>query len=823
MKSLLATYRLQFHPGFTLPMATELLPYLAKLGVSHVYASPLFKAKPGSTHGYDVCDYHLLNPELGTDQDMERFVLSLQKHNMGLILDIVPNHMGIDTPENRWWWDVLEHGETSPYARYFDIQWHSSDPRLQGKVLLPVLGDRYHNVLGKGELQVEFENKSWVLRHHDHKFPLASGSLGHDSEPDLEEINKDPDALDEILSKQNYRLTYWRYGDSELNYRRFFTITTLAGLRMEDAQVFEDTHKLALHWYHQGWVHGFRIDHPDGLRDPKQYLERLSSQAPGAWIVVEKILEDGEALPPDWPVAGTTGYDFLNRVGGLFVDPQGESGFSNFYQQFTGRVETFAKLARDKKRFVCEHLLVAEVSYLVSLLHRIASQFWQYRDFAVEEWKTVLVELISSFPVYRTYVQTEAERVDNSDKRVIRQAIQDARHEQSCLDPALFTLVEEVTTLQRRGDLESDFVVRWQQLTGPAMAKALEDTAFYNYNRLVALNEVGANPGEFGVSVEAFHASSKNAQANWPQSMLASSTHDNKRSEDVRARLYLLSEISSDWSEAVMRWSRFNAPFRSGEYPDHNAEYLFYQTLVGAWPLSLERAQAYMEKAACEAKELTDWTQRNSKYETALQEFVAGAIGNESFIRDLESFVAQLIEAGQVNSLAQTLIKLTAPGVPDIYQGSELWDLSLVDPDNRRPVDYKLRRKLLQEAETLDAATIWKNRAEGLPKLWLIQRTLELRTRHSEWFGVHGSYEPLKAIGLKAQHVVAFIRSSNVLTVVPRLVIGLQGRWENTELPLPPGKWKNVLTEEDFVGEDCPLERLFKNFPVALLVRKENG
>jgi len=802
-----ATYRLQMNERFRLADAMALVPYLRDLGVSHIYASPLFKARPHSTHGYDVCDFTQLNPEVGTEEDLAKLVGALRENGMGLVLDIVPNHMGIGAPENHWWWDVLTHGASSQFAGYFDIDWQSDDTRLRGKVPLPILEDRYGRVLEKGALQVQLDNGRLVLRYHDNELPLAPGTVP--AESDLARLNASPEALDELISRQHYFLTYWRHGDSRLKHRRFFTISSLVGLRVEDERVFTHSHSLVKRWVDGGLVDGLRVDHPDGLRDPAQYLARLRNLAPKAWIVIEKILEPGESLPLSWPIAGGTGYDFLNVVGGLFVDPGAEKALTDFYAEFTGEPSNYARIVCDKKRAVLEDSFIAEVNLLVELLVKIAARYWRYRDFTRGEFRQAMVELAACLPVYRTYLTSEQPQPGAEDAAHVNDALEAARRRQPNLAPELFDFLADLLLLRSRGDLENDFVARFQQLSGPAMAKGVEDTAFYSFNRFVALNEVGGDPGTFGVSVEAFHEFCRRQQADWPNAMLATSTHDTKRGEDTRARLAAISERPEAWIESVRRWSAMNQRHRSGAWPDHNAEYLFYQTLVGAWPLPVERALEFMIKASCEAKQFTNWTEPNEAYRAALRAFVTATMGDREFMADVEKFSDQLFDTGWRNSLAQTLIKLTAPGAPDFYQGAELWDLSLVDPDNRRPVDFDARRRLLKEIEALPLEEIWRRRAEGLPKLYLIAKVLRVR----EQFAGAG-YEPLAVRGANAEAVVAFMRGAAVVAV-PRLTRD----WSETVVELPPGKWQNQLTGETWSGKRMPLGKAFARFPVAFFLR----
>lgn len=859
-----ATYRLQLRESFGLRDALKLVPYLSELGVSHVYASPLLKAGPHSAHGYDVCDFNQLNPELGEETDLAAFVTELHRRGMGLVLDLVPNHMGIGGPENRWWWDVLTHGQGSRYASFFDIDWNSPDPRLRGKVLVPMLEHRYDSALRRHDLQLMFENGQFVLGSQQRRWPVAPSSItalpGYASQLEkgpegvaaaVSELNANPDALDDFIREQHYRPAFWLCGDAELNYRRFFAVATLGAVRVEEEEVFNAVHGLIGKWLRNGWVDGLRVDHVDGLRDPGQYLERLRCLAPKAWIVVEKVLLAEERMPAAWPIAGTTGYDFLNRVGGLFIDPEGERMLTDFYRDFTGESTDFPEVVREKKQLVLRGLMGADVNRLVQQLLEIAAHQWRGRDFTRDELRDALIELAACFPVYRTYVhpaETEPERIWNvaeQDAAFIEQAAQRASEERPDLTPQLFDFLKslllprpDANPPRRNGtsELESDFRLRFQQLTGPAMGKGAEDTAFYCFHRLPALNEVGGDPGRFGVSVEAFHEACAEQQAHWPHTMLTTSTHDTKRSEDVRARISFLSEIPHQWRAAVARWSAMNERHRRAGWPDRNAEYLFYQTLAGAWPLSVERAVAYMAKAACEAQQHTSWKYRNGRYDAALQDFVMGALNDREFIGEMERFTALLADAGRVNSLAQTLIKLTAPGVPDIYQGCELWDLSLVDPDNRRAVDFELRQRLLAELTTLSAGEAWQRRREGLPKLWLIRRTLALRAQRPELFEGASRYEGLFARGAKAGHVVAFARGGSAITVVPRLVARLDGgsdvldwtghdraqrRWGDTVLDLPDGLWRNEVTGESAGRGPASLADLLREFPVALLARKE--
>jgi (1->4)-alpha-D-glucan 1-alpha-D-glucosylmutase len=629
------------------------------------------------------------------------------------------------------------------------------------------------------------------------------------------------DSLDLLINRQNYRLAFWRAASSSLGYRRFFDINELVGLRVEESEVFQAVHALPVAWVQKGLVQGLRIDHPDGLWDPTEYFHRLREACPDAWIVAEKILELGEKLPADWRVAGTTGYDFLNLVGGLFIDPKGEDGLTRIYENFTGEKNSFGDLVRVCKRQVLEELLGSEIRRLTSLFGDICEQRRRYRDYTRQELRAALCETAVCFPVYRSYVSASANVVRSEDECHVKKAIEDAGAQRADLDPELFRFLEDLLLLRVSGPRENELAIRFQQLTGPTMAKGVEDTAFYRFHRLIALNEVGGDPSCFGISPEQFHEACAAARTQRPLALLASTTHDTKRSEDVRARLALLSEIPEWWADAVRRWADHNDRHRHGEAPDRNTEYLFYQTLVGAWPIDLTRTTAYMEKAVREAKVYTSWLMQNESYESNLGHFIKAVLKDETFRADLEGFVSDLVAPGRVNSLAQTLIKLTAPGVPDIYQGTELWDLSLVDPDNRRPVDFSLRRRLLNESVRLSPEELLARMDEGLPKLWIIRQTLHLRQRHPELFGPEAQYRPLYAWGAKDDHVVAFLRGERVIAVAPRFVMRLGADWMDTMLELPSGQWHNILTGDEVAGGAVLLRNLLARFPVGLWVWRD--
>ncbi|CAN5167015.1 malto-oligosyltrehalose synthase [soil metagenome] len=890
-----ATYRLQLQPSFGFDDAAAVAPYLAALGVSHVYTSPILQAAPGSTHGYDVVDHSRVNDELGGPQAHARMCEAFAAAGLGQVLDIVPNHMAITTG-NAWWDDVLENGPSSRWAGHFDVDWEGPESKLRNMVLIPVLGDHYGRVLEKGDLVLERDGGAFAVRYFENRFPvspatfglplslaaadLAAAGRGDDDEleflaaaftalppatttdalsarnrhrdkevlkralarlcserPEVTKtldtavarINADPDLFDSLLERQNYRLAYWRTAGRELDYRRFFDITSLAGLRMEDPQVFADTHDLVLSWVADGVVDGLRIDHPDGLRDPEAYFSRLRKAAPEAWVVVEKILEGDEVLPPTWPVDGTTGYDLLNALGGLFVDPAGEAPLTADYADFTGEPTDWEEVAYAKKRLVMAEVLAADLNRLTHLFVAVCEASRRYRDFTRHELHEVLIETIATFGVYRTYVRPKSE-VSGAAEVHLTAAIDVAAARRDDLDPELFELLARVL----RGDLEGPaagaLLLRFQQVTGPVMAKAIEDTAFYSFNRLVSLNEVGGDPSRFGMEPDELHQVLATRQRDWPLAMSASSTHDTKRSEDVRARISLLSEIPGDFARVVRRWSSANERHRTTLpdgtcWPDRNLEWLLYQTLVGAWPLSVVRTLAYVEKATREAKVHTSWTDPNVTYDDAVRGFVEGVLADDAFVTGLEAFAAPLVTAGRVNALAAQLLKLTVPGVPDLYQGSEVWDLSLVDPDNRRPVDFAERSGLLAELEGATLDEVLESGDRGLAKLHVTSVALGVRRSRPQAFGPGpaGRYQALSAVGAAAGHVVAFVRGGAVATVVPRLVVGLdrRGGWGDTDIEIPPGRWCNELTGESVDGGMVSLRALVGRFPVALLTLEQ--
>ncbi len=828
-KDMLATYRLQLGPDLTFERVCELLPYFRDLGISHLYLSPCLKAAAGSTHGYDVVDPSEVNPELGGREGFERLWKASAEFGIGLVLDIVPNHMAASGQQNRWWRDVLAKGVQSRYAGFFDIRWDHPDPSVHGKVTLPVLGDELKCCLESRQIQIRRRGSEIYLAYFEHEFPISARSLLdllHDDrgasalDASIAAINADPARMKGFLDLQHYRLTFWQRANQDLNYRRFFDIHQLAGICVEKEEVFTATHELVLRWVNEGRIDGLRIDHPDGLRDPTSYLERLRAAAPRTWVVVEKILEPGEFLAPEWLVAGTTGYDFLNIVNELFIDPRSERLLTDFYGEFSGQSTDYGEIVQEKKQLVLKLLFSTELSHLESLFEDICRRYPDGSIFRSKDARRALAEVIACFPVYRTYIRPDTGSVGARDRAVVREALTASVRRQPDIAPDMWRLIEGLLLLTHTGKTESEFVLRFQQLTGPVMAKGVEDTTFYCFNRLISLNEVGGNPGEFGISPDAFHTFCLRIQSKWPQTLLASATHDTKRGEDTRLRIGLLSEIPERWTHAVRRWSRMNAHFRRNGFPDTNTEYFLYQTLVGAWPIGCDRLVPVMLKAVKEAKVHTSWMDPNPVFEEALRAFAGEVMGHADFTADLSAFLEPLAWPALVTSLSQTLIKCTAPGVPDIYQGTELWDRHLMDPDNRRPVDFDLRRRLLAEIKTLSISEILNRHADGLPKLFLLQRVLSARRRCAEAFGSKGEYRPLAAEGECSGHLVAFMRGEQVVTLAPRLAVGLNGDWKNTVIKLPAGSWENVFSGERFSGGTQQLLRLLAQFPVGLLVRK---
>ncbi len=946
-----ATYRLQFHAGFTFEDARRLVPYLHDLGISHMYASPYLRARSGSMHGYDVADPSSLNPELGSQADFEHLLADLRQHGMGQLVDVVPNHMGIGDPGNYRWLDVLENGPASIYARFFDINWRPTlaQPQDQLKLVVPTLGDQYGKVLENGELSVSYTGAGFDIAYYDQRFPLAPDSypvvlesalagmeeeLGHRHEQvqelasiltairhlpprrmldanAMEERNREKeivkrristlhevsdafrgalkaelaaingragqastfDRLDALLDRQSYRLAFWRVAAEEINYRRFFDITELAAVRMEDPEVFGDTHRLLMRLIGEGKIQGLRIDHPDGLRDPAAYFRRLRESCLEAvgnaedagdafYVVVEKILEVSEALRSDWAVSGTTGYDFLNDLNGIFVARNNEQFFSTIYFRFLRQgASHFRDLANSTKKMVMLISLASEVNELGYLLRDIASSDRRHRDFTLNSLTFVIREVIAALGIYRTYINPDSGQASREDQQAIDQAVVEAKRRNPRTDPSIFDFVGD--TLLMRDELSSvskelllRFIARFQQTTGPVMAKGTEDTAFYQYNRLVSLNEVGGDPDTFGRSLTAFHRRNADRARDWPAALLASSTHDTKRSEDVRARINVLSELPRDWRAALTRWTRLNGrkklTIEGRVVPDRNEEYLLYQTLLGAWPGSsgssaideefVRRIGEFMLKALKEAKVHTSWITPNTEYEEAVLRFTRTILDprdSSAFLDDLSQLQRKVAWFGTFNSLSQTALKLGSPGVADVYQGNELWDFSLVDPDNRRPVDFAARQRLL--ASVLEASgdrrqlavELLKHPEDGRIKLYISQRLLCLRRERPHLF-VGGSYTPLRG----NPHVAAFARGFDGQTLViaaPVQVASLlRGNlappigadvWREALLPVPgdAGRgYENVFTGQRVSAVEgrsaLKLAEVFGEFPVAALL-----
>ena len=784
-----STYRVQLrpgaydHPGFGFDAAAAVVPYLADLGATHLYCSPYLQAAPGSTHGYDVVDHDTLNRELGGEEAFARMVAACREAGLGIVLDVVPNHMAVSEPEsqNAAWWALLRDGRHSPYAGWFDVDWDSPDN--PGKVLVPVLGAPLGDCLD--QLVLEDDR----IRYHQHEVPIAPGT------------RVDGDLL-ATLERQHYRLCHWRVAVEELDYRRFFDVTTLAGVRVEDPRVFDATHRRILRQVADGTLDGLRVDHPDGLADPEGYLARLAEATGGSWVVVEKVLEPGEDLSPTWQTAGTTGYDALNRVLGLLVDPAGEQPLTALWESETGSRATYEDVVATTKHLVLRDVLVAEVTRLTELALRVCRSDVRLRDTTRRPLREALVEVLAAFGVYRAYLAPQGPADD-----VARAHVEHAVATAAERLPARATEIALVGRLALAegpaGEAAAEFVTRFQQTCGPVMAKGVEDTAFYRYLRLAALNEVGGDPGRFGLPVAEFHEACLAAQRDWPVSQTTLSTHDTKRSEDVRARLVLLAQCAPEWGETLVRWTALGGRHRSLAGPDRATEVLVWQTLLGAWPLSADRAVAYVEKATREAKHRTSWVDPVPAFDEAVQAFVRGVLGDPAVVAEVEAFVERLRPAWEATLLAQKLVQLTMPGVADVYQGSELPDLSLVDPDNRRVVDWQARRDGLADL------------AQAPAKLRLTAAALRLRRAHPEWFLAGATYEALDA-GARA---VAFARSGRVVTVAPtRALLVERDGWGADAIALPAGTWTDVLTGASRTGA-VRLAELLDAEPVALLVR----
>lgn len=947
-------YRLQFSKDFTFAEAAGLVSYLHDLGVSHLYSSPFLQARPGSSHGYDIVDHNRFNPEIGDDISFANLVSRLHDQGMGLIVDFVPNHMGVGGCDNIWWLDVLEHGRASLYASYFDIDWQPAKEELRNKVLLPVLGDHYGLVLDRGELRLSFDRErgGFTIDYYEHCFPVdpatypliirhrlaaadegeipaalnrladSFGALpprtvfapeerrrrrdaGHELKKELGALCRDrPEvetligrklaainssatdpgseegALHELLDNQAYRLAYWRVAADEINYRRFFNINSLAGLRVEEPQVFDDVHRLVFALISKGWVDGLRIDHPDGLYDPFAYLERLqrmigTGTVPGSadaqgrepfYVVVEKILAPFENLPDNWPVAGTTGYDFLNQLNGLFVHGGAKKKMSTTYSNFVGRRLDFDELLYRAKKLIISKQLSSELTVLANQVNRISEIDPHTRDFTLNGLRAALIELVACFPVYRTYV--EGGGISQADRQYVDWAISQAKKWNPEAEVSIFDFLREViigaeaeSGAPHHAELKRSFAKKLQQYTAPAMAKSMEDTAFYRYNRLVSLNEVGGDPRNFGIPLAGFHHLNRQRMQHWPRAMLSTSTHDTKRSEDVRARINVLTELAEEWSSRVRHWASLNRGGKSrvnGELaPSRNDEYLLYQNLIGAWPLKppgggqypdfVERMADYFRKAIRESKDNSSWLNPNEEYESAAERFLRKIMDptkGHDFLVNFLPFQERVAYFGMFNSLAQVVLKLTSPGVPDIFQGNELWNFSLVDPDNRRPVDFAGRRKMLAELiedfsgsrqPAAQLERLLEEPYDGRIKLYVTWQTLRFRKHFADLFR-EGAYLPLAFGGTFADHLCGFARlldGNLAVVVVPRFCARLARNekkppvgelWGDTYLDpqsLPRGRaFLNIYTGEKLEPDrGIPVRRILSRFPVALLRR----
>jgi len=948
-----ATYRLQLHRDFTFADVIKLVPYLADLGISHVYCSPYLRARPGSLHGYDIVDHRTLNPEIGTSEDFQRMVETLARHGMNHVCDVVPNHMAIMGEDNAWWMDVLENGGSSAYAEFFDIDWEPQDAELRGKVLVPVLGDPYGAVLERGELALAFEpaHGTFAVRYFSHRFPLdprtcapllvqcavescdvldaeamdelravsaALAALPARDETDgarvderrrvagecairlgalmkahpalvsavervVARTNGIPgtassfDSLHALLEAQAYRLAFWRVASDEINYRRFFDINELAGLRMENHAVFDATHRYVLEVAARGDIGALRIDHPDGLLDPARYFNRLQERyrelaidfgtddasLHGIYVVIEKIAASHERLPESWAVHGTTGYRFLNLVNGLYVDSRARSRLDRAWRAFVGdEAHTFEQACYRGRRAIAEGALASELAVLTSCALRIARADRGTRDFTFNSLREAIKEVAARFPVYRTYV--DAEGGSKQDRRYVDWAVARARAKSRASDAAVFDFLHDILlgvappgAAPSTAQSVRQFAMRFQQFSAPVAAKGVEDTAFYTFNRFVSLNEVGGDPDQFGIGIRAFHGATADRAEVWPQTMLATSTHDNKRSEDVRARLDVISELPAAWRLTVRRFSRMNRSRKvivDGQpAPSRNDEYLLYQTLLGTFPpydigaseldAYRERIERYMVKAAREAKVHTSWVAENRAYEDALTSFVGGILRGPAgtpFLADLRTQSELYAWFGMLNSVSMALLKVTSPGVPDIYQGNELLDWSLVDPDNRRAVDYDVRRTQLAQLTALAADVqpsklnaLFASPYDGLAKLWVIWRGLGLRRTYPALFA-RGDYRPVSITGARKEHLVAFARTHEKETIV--VVAGRLFASLNIDVgALPVGDaWGDTTLDLAFMGardgidvlsgqavavarERVPASMICRTFPCALL------
>ncbi len=927
MRPITATYRLQLHAGFGFAAARGIVEYLDELGVSHAYASPYMKAEPGSTHGYDMVDPTMLNPEVGTEREYLDFTETLASKDMGHILDFVPNHMGATT-NNAWWLDVLENGRASIYADYFDIEWKPHKEALHNKVLLAVLGAQYGEVLEKGELRLERKGGAFFVRYYERCLPanprsmwplleratVRLGRVGAGPEdPRLQELEsivtglrnlparteteverqkerarekevlkrrlaaltedesvgrcideelqlangtagdaKSFDELDRILMEQSYRLAYWRVATEEINYRRFFDVNDLAAIRMESDAVFVHAHQLLLRLVAEGRLQGVRLDHTDGLYDPAEYFVKLRRAIQNAadgprrevYLVAEKILSHGEELPQRWAIEGTTGYDFLVQSSGVFVDRTAEKAFTRIYTELTGDTRSFSEHARESKRTIMRSSLSSEMHMLSQSLERIAMRDRRSRDFTLPMLHRAVCETIAAFAVYRSYIRPDGAR-DENDEQIVRRATRLAQRRNPEVSPSVFEFVREVLFLSREPQDEEDrvaraqFAMRFQQMTGPVMAKSVEDTTFYRYVRFVALNEVGGGPERFGTTIAELHAGNELRASRWPRTMTATATHDTKRGEDVRARLAVLSEIPETWEKWVRSWLAIGADhvttIEDESAPTLIDQYLFFQTVLGAYPLEggsdetfTARVVDYAIKAAREAKVSTSWLVPDEAYEAALRAFITNMLALDAFQTSLSSAVDAIASHGASNGLAQVVLKVASPGIPDTYQGSELWDLSLVDPDNRRPVDYEARKRALRSLEGAKPRDLLATFRDGRVKLHVLRAGLRLRREMPKTF-IEGDYAPIDA----GDDVIAFTRNhaeGSIACAVTRrpfhvtnggAPFAIDDGWTDRTIAIPRGEWRDALTGAAHVveGDGIAAATLFAELPVALLVK----
>lgn len=885
-----ATYRLQLHAGFTLEDAGAVCDYLASLGISHVYVSPILQAAAGSTHGYDCCDPLHIDRDRGGEAGWRDFRQSCTLAGLGTVVDVVPNHLDTATDANAWWMSVLRFGRASPFARYFDIEWdRQGHPALN----LPVLGQGLDEALESGLLQVVRGEDGLMVSYGQRRFPLrptteaeiverasalcepraatevriiaqmlrsleakVGGRTGSQRDDDtcavagrfaaamaapeslaaldshLSQLNASAWELRRVLEQQHYRLCYWRICLHDLPYRRFFDINTLVGVRVEDAEVFNATHGLILQLVSAGQIDGLRVDHPDGLRDPGGYFNRLRAAAPDAWIVAEKILGRDEALRADWPIAGTTGYDFLNDTTEFLLEPDGLTAVREIYNRFADTWRRYEVVSRQARLQAGTGLLGADLARLLRVLRRLGDRMPGLGEDAPRLAQAVAL-MAASFDIYRTYVMPDVP-IDPDDAAAIAGAHAAAAEQRPDLSPQPLDALRDLLLRQAPGVIDDDtkeFIARFQQYTAPTMAKGEEDTALYRSCALAALNEVGGRPDAPGLDGPTFHARVRVRAASWPHAMLSTSTHDTKRSEDVRARLCVLSEIPEEWERALAEFRSVNSAIRRRHSLDGHMEYLLYQTLVGVWPIDAERLTSAMLKSAREAKLQTSWLEPNTDYEQTLEVYARSLLENPAFTLVLDRFVQRILRPGRLNSLIQTLLKLTCPGVPDVYQGCELWDLSLVDPDNRRPVNYALRRTLLAHARQMRPSEVWDTLDDrndpGVSKIWLISRVLAARRSAAEMFE-HGQYAPLNFDGPDTGRLVGFLRSVNG---TPGVAVVLS-RWStqsvdasrhSVELPSPgAGRlWRDVLSDRVHPPGRLAVSALFPAVPLAHLMAEE--